>query len=397
MADREIPSTDTVGGDLVAGGTERVHVHAPFWWSLMPAGAVAAGVGSVLAAAYSRDTIAGLCMLAAALFIVFFARERMTLFALVIPACIIAFMSGSFAMPALVLGCVAAIGIGAFLFRINRAAFLLAAAASAAIGFAFGSAPGILFGVAFIPAAIVLSMAYPRTTVGEAVGVTALTAALSAVVFGVLFVIASPNISKDGLAGVADIGRLLLDRIADYTAAAYAEAGVEVGAGAVRQYALSLVRMLPGVAAAVAEIAAFLAVAVCGAIFRTLDIEPHAFTEAPSRYLLSPICGAVYFAAIIVYLSLTGGDGSVGGGTAAVICENIILMLALPLTVFSVSWLRRVSLRGGWRFIAPMIIIAPVISVMTSGFGGLSLFAAFGCILCIILPIADVLASRRKQ
>lgn len=383
--------------DIRAGGTVGVHVHAPFWWSLMPAGAVAAGVGAVMAAAYSCDAAAGLFMLTSVLFISFFARERMTMFAIVLPACVTAFMSGSFAMPAPVLGLVASIGIGAFLLRINRAAFMLTVAVSAAIGFAFGGIPGIFIGISFIPAAIVLSLSYPRTTMGEAVGVTALTVALSAVLFGTLFVIASPEISVDIIGSSADIGKLLYDFLVDYTASAYAEAGIVVGSGAISQYALSLVRMIPGVVAVAAEIVTFLAAAVCGAIFRTLEIEPRAFTSAPARYRLSPLCGVMYFVAIIVYMSLTGGDGSVVGGTAAVICENIILVLALPLTAFSVSWLRRIALRSGWRFIAPLIVAAPIVSVLASGFGGLSLFAAFGCLLCFVLPIFEVFSERRRQ
>lgn len=383
--------------DKSAGGTVGIHVHAPFLWSLIPAGAVAAGMGAVVAAAYSRDAAAGLFMLTAVLFISFFARENVTMFALVLPACVIAFMSGSFAVPAPVLGFVAAMGIGAFLQRINRAAFWLAAVASAALGFVFGGVAGIFMGVAFIPAALALSVAYPRTTVGEAVGVTALTAVLSAAACGALWVIVSPGVSVAGIGSAADIGRLLYDLVVDYTTSAYAEAGVEIGVGAVSQYAISLVRMLPGMVAALAEVAAFLAVAVCGAIFRALDIEPRSFTSAPTRYRLSPLCGVIYFAAMMIYMSLTGGDGSTGGGTAAVVCENIILLLALPLTAFSVSWLRRMALRGRAAFVAPLIIAAPIVSIFASGFSGLSLFAAFGCILCLILPIADVVSKRRER
>ena len=132
-------------------------------------------------------------MLFAAIFIGFFARERATVAGIIIPAYLLVLFTGKFVISAAYLGICTAIGVGAFLFRVNRLAFLITAVIATGGSMLLLGASGALIGIAAIPAMLVLSWAYTRTGIGEAVGYTAVAAAVSGIALGALFIILSPD------------------------------------------------------------------------------------------------------------------------------------------------------------------------------------------------------------
>lgn len=371
-------------------------VKAAFGWAMfLISAAFACGVLSYCS--FGHEIAAGAFMMAAAVFIGFFARERVTVIGVIIPAYAVVLFSGKFSLPAAYLGICVAVGIGAFLFRVCKPAMFIAAAIAAAVTALMHGAEGMILCAAVIPAAMILAAIYPRTTLGVATGVTALALVLLCAAFGGLFLALSPEFGiPDGISGIGDIAALLRRTIIARVSAAYAASGVEVGAGAVEQYADTVIRMLPGVVAAAAEVVAFFSVGVCGAIFRATGLEPSDFTNAEARYLVSPFGGIVYAAAALTYVIAQGGDVSVdGGGIAVVTAENIMLAMSLPLAVFAISWARTAARRAGLGALSTLVIVAAVLSVLFAGWQGVSIFAAFGTVLCIILPIYRSFRVRR--
>lgn len=373
------------------------NAHAPLAYALIPLAATAAGV--LAYSSFRHETLAGVFMLFAAIFIGFFARERATVAGIIIPAYLLVLFTGKFVISAAYLGICTAIGVGAFLFRVNRLAFLITAVIATGGSMLLLGASGALIGIAAIPAMLVLSWAYTRTGIGEAVGYTASTAAVSGIVLGALFIILSPDyVVPEGIRSMGDVSAWLRAEFISRVSAAYDAAGITAGSGAVEQYVDSVIRLLPALAAITAEIIAYFSTAVCGAIFRTIEVEPEQFTNSPARRMLSPMCGAVYFVASVVYLILSGGDSSIDtGSTAAVVCENIMLALALPLAVFAVSWVRRAARDAGFAPLGTISVIALVISALLAGWQGICLFAAMGGALCLTLPIAQMIRNSRTD
>lgn len=390
--------------DMIEGGSNssapqaadrgvRIHAYIPFQYTLFPLGAVTAA--AVACCAFRHDAVAGLAMLLCALFIGFFARERMTVVGVIVPAYLAVLFSGKFALPAVYVGICVAVGVGAFLFRVNRIAFAVSALLGAAAGALMLGPAGVLPGLAFVPPALVLAYVYPRSTVGEAVASTAASTALSAAGFGLLFILLSPEYGlPDGVVGMGSFFAWLKDGLIESTLSRYASLGVDAGSGAVEQYVDSILRMLPGLAAVAAEVLAFFSVSVCGAVFRGLEIEPEEFTRAPGRYVVSPVTGGLYFAASLAYVIFASDFAE---GAPAVVCENLMLALALPLAVYAVSAARRAAKKAELNFLGTLVTVIAAAAVLFAGWQGVCLFAAVGGVICIIIPIRRLFFSLKKE
>lgn len=389
MNDRKDRADISGGAPQEAAAEEKAH--APFLYALMPMLAAAAGAAAYCS--YRHETAAGVFMLACAIFIGFFARERLPVVGIIVPAYAAVLFTGNFTLSAAYVGVCTAIGVGAFIFRINRISFAVSAVLAAGAGALLLGPAGALVGVAFVIPALVLGHIYPRSSVGEAMAFTSLAAVAAAAVFGGLFVCLSPGLGlPEGITGIGDIADRLREEFISRVTAAYTAAGLDVGSGAAEQYVDSVIRMLPGLLAVAAEVVGFFSAGVCGALFRTLGIEPEEFTAAPSRAMLSPMAGIVYFLSSLTYLIISG---SAGDGVAAVVCENIMLTLALPLAVFAVSAVRRTAAAAGMHFLGSLAVAAVIFAAIFGGWQGICLFAAVGGVICFVIPLRRMIAGRR--
>lgn len=363
------------------------------WLILNTAGFLA---GVLSCCSFGHEVAAGVFMMGAAIFIGFFARERATVAGIIIPAYLFVLFTGRFAVSAFYLGICAAIGAGAFLLRVSRLAFGIASVLAVVCGAVMQGAAGAFLGAAVIPAVLVLGAIYPRSTVGVAVGCTALAAVLSAVVFGGLFLAFSPEFGiPEGVSDVSGLVAALRGEFIRRVTAVYAASGIEAGMGAVTQYVDTVICMLPGILAAAAEVTAFFAMSVCGALFRGFELEPPEFTNAEARYIISPVGGLVYVAAVLTYIAASGGDVSVDTGSiSAAAAENIMLAMSLPLAVFAISWARGMARRAGLAGLGTAMIVAAALSVIFAGWQGISVFSAFGTVLCFVLPIYRSVRNR---
>ena len=116
MNDRKDRADISGGAPQEAAAEEKAH--APFLYALMPMLAAAAGAAAYCS--YRHETAAGVFMLACAIFIGFFARERLPVVGIIVPAYAAVLFTGNFTLSAAYVGVCTAIGVGAFIFRINR-------------------------------------------------------------------------------------------------------------------------------------------------------------------------------------------------------------------------------------------------------------------------------------
>ncbi len=374
---RNIPQAGRTAGSKPDKAAARASM--PFKYTLLPLGTVVSA--AVAYCGFRHETAAGMAMLLCSLYIGFFARERATVVGVIVPAYLIVLFSGGFAVPAAYVGICVAVGAGAFLFRLNRLSFALAALAATAAGALLLGPAGAALGLALIPPALVLARVYPRSSVGVSVAMTAAATAASAAVFGAVFLLLSPEYGlPEGIGGVGELLDGLRRELIDLTLKKYS--AMEIGPGGAEQYVDSVIRISPGLAAAAAEALAYISNSVCGAAFRGFEIEPESFTNAPERYILSPVTGTVYF---ITALVCAGSSSEFG--VLAVSCENIMLALSLPLAVFAVSAARRAAKKASLAFLGTAVTAAAAGAAIFAGWQGISLFAAVGGVLCIITPV----------
>lgn len=347
--------------------------HLPLLPALIPCAAMI--LGACACCAYGRETAAGLFMLGSALFLGTFARERAVIFGVIVPAYVVVLFSGDFSLPALCLGACAAVGSGAFLFRINKIVFFAGSLITLGIGVALAGNAGGLACVALSLTAAVLGTVYPVSRIGESVAYTAAALGIAVLLLGAVSVFIEGGASIEVLAELpARIKRQLISAVG-------AAAAADTASGALEQYVDSVMKLLPGLFAAAVEVLAFFMHCVCGAIFRSASMEPEAFTTAPSRYIVSPITALLYFAATLVCAAV---DES---GTVSVVCENIMLMLSLPLAVYAVFEVTQRLRRAELEAIGKLVVAAAVLATIFGGWQGVCILAAAGAVMSCILPL----------
>ena len=104
--------------------------------------------------------------------------------------------------------------------------------------------------------------------------------------------------------------------------------------------------------------------------------------------------GGLYFAASLAYVIFASDFAE---GAPAVVCENLMLALALPLAVYAVSAARRAAKKAELNFLGTLVTVIAAAAVLFAGWQGVCLFAAVGGVICIIIPIRRLFFSLKKE